>query len=507
MTLLDKKTMRRVLTVGLAPAALTLVLGACALATSDSASKNTPTEAARDESSPADDVDVGADSDLDRAKTGTGPVKEATIPTASGDPITIKYQEVGGVNLAEGDIVIPDEITSATSIGRAWPGAVVAYVIDASLPASARATDAIAHWEAKTKLRFVPRTKERDYLHFRSGGGCSSMIGQQGGRQFVNLNTGEVPSSVAAIGIDRSSGNDKVHFFYKRGYATTGTAKNSDSLASHYRFLMPPGKALAALVDVAIAPNGHLFAYFDDQTFSEGTVEDFSLYSLPKPYALAAGKLATEVAGFAIDQDSVAYAYYRDGTYSTGSTDDLAKTSSNTAYTLAEGKTPANLAKVEFSKAGFVAFYNEMQDGADGGAPFVKTFQHTVGTKAALAVTTPALGKTTFTGNCPTGATIHEIGHAMGLFHEQTRHDRDQHVKILFENVEPANRFNFEKHPLTVGADTGEYDFGSIMHYGPKAFSANGEKTIIALDGTDFVEQRDGLSEGDIAGVKAMYGE
>lgn len=507
MTLLDNKTMRRVLTVGLAPVTLAIVLGACALATSDTASKNTPAEAARDESAPVDDVDVGAENDLDRPKVGDGPVKEATIPSAKGDPITIKYMQVGGVNLSEGDIVIPDEITSATSIGRAWPNAVVPYVIDASLPSSQRVTDAIAHWESKTKLRFVPRTKERDYLHFRSGGGCSSMIGQQGGRQFVNLNTGEVPSSVAAVGIDRSSGNDRVHFFYKRGYATTGTIKNTDAISSHFRFIMPPGKALAALLDVAIAQNGHVFAYFDDQTVSEGTVEDFSFYSMPKPYALAEGKVPSDTAGFAIDNDGVAYAYYKDGTFSAGTPEDLAKTSSGTPFTLAEGKTPANVARVEVSKAGFVVFYNQMQDGADGGAPFVKEFQHTVGTKAALAATTPAIGKTAFTGNCPTGATIHEIGHAMGLFHEQTRHDRDNFVRIVWENVEPANRFNFEKHSLTVGADTGPYDFNSIMHYGPKAFSANGEKTIIALDGTDFVEQRDGLSPGDIAGVKAMYGE
>ncbi|MBX3230583.1 MAG: hypothetical protein KIT84_00085 [Labilithrix sp.] len=507
MTLLDNKTMRRVLSVGLAPISLAVVLGACALAASDTASKNTPAEAARDESSPADDVDVGAPNDLDLPKTPTGPGGEVTIPTTKGDPISFKYMEVGDIRLAEGDIVIPDQITSATSLGRAWPGGIVPYVIDASLPSSNRVTDAIAHWEAKTKIRFVPRTKERDYLHFRSGGGCSSMIGHQGNRQFVNLNTGEAPSSVAAVGIDRTGTSDRVFWFYKRGYATAGSLTRTDSASSHFRFIMPPGKALAALIDVAIDQRGHLFAYFDDSTVSEGTPEDFSAYALPKPYALAAGKVPSDVAGFAIDQQNVAYAYYKDGTFSTGDALDLAKNDSDTTYTLAAGKTPENVHKVEVGRNGFVVFYNLMEDHPDGGAPFVRTLEHTVGTRDALAVTVSTIGKTTFTGNCPTGATIHEIGHAMGLFHEQTRHDRDEWVKIMWENIQPENRFNFEKHSLVVGADIGPYDFQSIMHYGPRAFSSNGKDTIVALDGTQFVEQRQGLSDGDLAGIRAMYGD
>lgn len=507
MTLLDNKTMRRVLTVGLGPATLAVVLGACALAGNEAPSKNSPVEAAREESSPADDVDVGAPNDLELAKTPTGPGGEATIPTPDGDPIKLTFVEVDGVRLAEGDIVVPEQITSATSIGRAWPGAVVPYVIDASLPSSNRVTEAIAHWEAKTKLRFVPRTKERDYLHFRSGGGCSSMIGQQGGRQFVNLNTGEVPASVAAVGIDRTGGSDRVFWFYKRGYATAGSLRSVDSVSSHFRFIMPPGKALASLIDVAIDQRGHLFAYFDDSTVSEGTPEDFSAYSLPKPYALAEGKAPADVAGFAIDAQNVAYAYYKDGTFSSGDALDLAKTDSNKTFTLAAGKTAADVHKVEVARNGFVVFYNRMEERPDGGAPFVRALEHTIGTRDALAVTVGTLGTTTFTGHCPTGATIHEIGHAMGLFHEQTRHDRDEWVKILWENIEPANRFNFEKHSRTVGADIGPYDFKSIMHYGPKAFSANGKETIVALDGTQFVEQREGLSDGDLAGIRAMYGE
>jgi hypothetical protein len=140
-----------------------------------------------------------------------------------------------------------------------------------------------------------------------------------------------------------------------------------------------------------------------------------------------------------------------------------------------------------------------MKDGADGGAPFVAALPYAVG---ATALTKPS-----FTGHCGTGATIHEIGHAIGLFHEQTRHDRDDYVDIIWDNIDPDQRFNFEKHSKVVGTDTGPYDFGSIMHYGPTAFSANGEKTIVRKDGQDFEEQRDGLSDNDLLGVQAMYGK
>jgi hypothetical protein len=104
---------------------------------------------------------------------------------------------------------------------------------------------------------------------------------------------------------------------------------------------------------------------------------------------------------------------------------------------------------------------------------------------------------------CTTGNCIHEIGHTVGLWHEQSRADRDLFIRIRFANIKSGMEHNFYQH-IDDGIDLGNYDYGSIMHYPADAFSKNDQPTIETVGG-QAVGQRVGLSASDIGAVKALY--
>ena len=105
--------------------------------------------------------------------------------------------------------------------------------------------------------------------------------------------------------------------------------------------------------------------------------------------------------------------------------------------------------------------------------------------------------------NCTTGSIIHEVGHAIGLFHEHTRPDRDNFISINWNNIVDGKSFNFDV--LNAGIEQlGPYDYGSIMHYGEFFFSGNNLQTIEVPDNIE-IGQRNSLSEGDAESVNTMY--
>jgi len=106
---------------------------------------------------------------------------------------------------------------------------------------------------------------------------------------------------------------------------------------------------------------------------------------------------------------------------------------------------------------------------------------------------------------CSTGNTIHEISHALGMYHEHTRCDRDTFVRIVTENITKGYENNFSIQ-CSGASDVFDYDEGSIMHYGPTAFSSNGLPTIVSLRGLDrLMGQRSGLSSIDARTIDFMY--
>ena len=112
----------------------------------------------------------------------------------------------------------------------------------------------------------------------------------------------------------------------------------------------------------------------------------------------------------------------------------------------------------------------------------------------------------TLGAGCSTGNAIHEIGHTVALWHEQSREDRDNFVTINFANIQPGLEHNFDQH-ITDGDDIGRYDYGSIMHYPRNAFAVNPNVDTITPkpDPNVAIGQRTGLSAGDIAAINSIY--
>ena len=107
------------------------------------------------------------------------------------------------------------------------------------------------------------------------------------------------------------------------------------------------------------------------------------------------------------------------------------------------------------------------------------------------------------------GIAMHELMHATGFWHEQTRADRDEYVEVHLENVIKGYEFAFDKYGLDkidhLGAD---YDTCSVMHYPEMAFSKNGKKTIDSKSPeTDecAIGQRDGFSDTDVRKINTLY--
>lgn len=105
---------------------------------------------------------------------------------------------------------------------------------------------------------------------------------------------------------------------------------------------------------------------------------------------------------------------------------------------------------------------------------------------------------------CSLAAVIHEIGHVVGFWHEQSRPDRDQYITIHQENIRPGYKSDFDKINAVDSLGV-PYDFNSIMHYSRYAFAKPGNITISSKEDDIPFGRAPVLSRLDILQTELLY--
>uniref|UniRef100_A0A3P9IY60 Metalloendopeptidase n=1 Tax=Oryzias latipes TaxID=8090 RepID=A0A3P9IY60_ORYLA len=110
---------------------------------------------------------------------------------------------------------------------------------------------------------------------------------------------------------------------------------------------------------------------------------------------------------------------------------------------------------------------------------------------------------------CDTKAIVeHEILHTLGFYHEQSRYDRDDYVRIVRDNILQGKEHNFDKVGSDVSTTHGTlYDYWSVMHYSTDAFTNGNGPTIITIDPKfqNIIGQRLEMSYYDVLELNRLY--
>ena len=108
-------------------------------------------------------------------------------------------------------------------------------------------------------------------------------------------------------------------------------------------------------------------------------------------------------------------------------------------------------------------------------------------------------------GNCTVATLLHEMGHATGFWHEQSRPDRNSYVTVNYSNIINVLQYASDQQFDDMQSLT-LYDWSSIMHYGAWGFTKNGAPTIESIPAGMPLSNNVGYTASDIDAIKRLYG-
>ncbi|XP_074641353.1 zinc metalloproteinase nas-6-like [Tubulanus polymorphus] len=98
----------------------------------------------------------------------------------------------------------------------------------------------------------------------------------------------------------------------------------------------------------------------------------------------------------------------------------------------------------------------------------------------------------------------HEILHALGFWHEQSRPDRDRYITINWDNIQTGHEHNFDVQQNTDMLGV-KYDYYSLMHYDMYTWSKNDKPTITPKDSSVKWTGAFEISPLDVEKIRRLY--
>jgi Astacin (Peptidase family M12A)/Abnormal spindle-like microcephaly-assoc'd, ASPM-SPD-2-Hydin/Divergent InlB B-repeat domain len=107
--------------------------------------------------------------------------------------------------------------------------------------------------------------------------------------------------------------------------------------------------------------------------------------------------------------------------------------------------------------------------------------------------------------SCTVATILHELGHTVGLWHEQSRPDRNTYVSVNYDNLIKGSISNFNQ-IYDNAVETTLFDYASIMEYPAFSFSRNGGPAIESIPAGIPLSNQTGYTAADIDGIERLYG-